>query len=415
MMRGAGVRRRLGALAGVLPLWLCVFGGAQDVELRARQDGLETSYSSSTAGVGNVHLTLFGRTFLWDNQAAQKVPPFLPHAELNYGVTDKVDITAGFNALSYVFQPGYAYLRLKATPQSNKNIRFLGVAGILEADHQMFNFFPSDGYRVQSEGFGPEGFLFGNGDFITSIKALAAVDLELIRVSSYLPLKLYFNAGFEGEFSSYIADDNAARARAAGAKAPDQSFDRIPLSAGVEFKTFATDFFVEGQAEPFLSNLMALSRSPMGWARYQVVGKTFDVSLWETPINLNLGARMKYANGLELMGGISWLLSRDVGPSLGPCNALYNACREGATDGFSPFYPQWKVFALLRYPLRFTQPSSELYRSFLLRRYQDRSQRVDLNRTLRADDDSAASDEQVRERRLEERRREADAQAVDLN
>lgn len=392
----------------------CVAALCQAQDKRSRQSGLEETFSSSTAGDGNLHLTLFGRTFLWDNNAAQKIPPFMPHGELNYGVTDYCDVTAGFNAVSYVLQPGYSYLRIKASPMGNKDIRFFGIAGIVEAQHQMFNFFPSDGYRVKSEGFGPEGFLFGNDALITSLKALVAADFELIRLSSYLPFKLYLNAGWEGEFSSYIADDNAARAKALNAPAPDQAFDKIPLSAGLELKTYATDFFLETEAQPFLSNLIALQHGLDGWARYQVVGKTFDVSLWETPIYLNIGARMKYGNGLELQGGLSWLLSSDLGPTLGACEPAHNSCHDGATDGFSPFYPQWKVFGLVQYPLHFLQPSSELYRSFLLHRYEDRSKRVDLDRTLDKTD-TTESDEQARRRRLEERRKEANAQAVDLN
>jgi hypothetical protein len=95
---------------------------------------------------------------------------------------------------------------------------------------------------------------------------------------------------------------------------------------------------------------------------------------------------------------------------------LLNPCLEGASDGYSPFYPQWKVFWLVRYPFWFTQPSSELYRSFLLKRYQDKRKKVNLDATLGAPViQSEELDATERKKKLEERRKEADGKAVDLN
>ncbi len=393
--------------------------GAEAQTKRSRQGGLWASQSSSTAGEGNLHLALHGRTFLWDNYAARKIPPMLPHAELNYGVTDWLDVTAGLNALSYVLQPGGAYLRAKATTPDNKSIRFLGAAVVGEARRSLLEFFPSNGYRVGSEGFGPEGFIFGNDDPVTSLRLTASLDLELIRISSWLPFKLYGNLGWEGEFSSLINEDNSARSRAEKREIAGQEFSKLPMSAGVELKTYASDFFVGGQQhraipEPFLRQVAGSFRG-REWTRIEMVGKRFDVHLLEMPAYANAGARMKRPNGLELFGGLSWLLSPDRGPRLGPCIAASNPCRDGATDGYGPFYPQWKVFWQLRHPLRFTQPSSELYRSFLLKRYQDKRKRVDLEATLEARESGDGDDSEARRRKLEERRKEADGKSVDLN
>lgn len=388
--------------------------GAEAQTKRSRQGGLWASQSSSTAGDGNLHLALHGRTFLWDNYAAQKVPPMLPHAELNYGVTDWLDVTAGLNALSYVLQPGGAYLRAKATTPDNKSIRFLGAAAVGEVRRSLLEFFPSNGYRVGAEGFGPEGFIFGNDDPVTSLRITGSLDLELIRISSWLPFKLYGNLGWEGELSSSVAEDNAARSRTEKREIADQDFTKLPMSAGVELKTYASDFFVEVEAEPFLRQVSGAFRG-REWTRIEMVGKRFDVHLLEMPAYANAGARMKRPNGLELFGGLSWLLSPDRGPRLGPCVAEGNPCRDGATDGYGPFYPQWKVFWQLRHPLRFTQPSSELYRSFLLRRYQDKRKRVDLEATLGAPQAEDGDDSEARRRKLEERRKEADEKSVDLN
>lgn len=402
---------------------LCA-GAAFGQTLRSRQDGLQTSLSSSTAGTGNLHLAIYGRTFLWDNAAAQKIPPLLPHAEMNYGLTDFLDLTGGINVLSYVLQPGYLYARAKLTTPDNKSLRFLGLSETAELRKSMIDYFPSNGFRVKNEGFGPEGFILGNDQTVTSWKFTTAADLELIRISSWLPFKLYGNLGWEGEFASYVNDDNAARVKAGKRKVaiPEQDFSTLPMSLGVELKTYSTDFFAEVEAQPFTAQILGKIRADLrgrdhgDWARFYLVGKTFDVHIAETPIYANAGAKLKYKNGLELQGGMSWLLSSDRGPELGPCTAVSNVCQEGATDGYSPFFPQWKVFWTVRYPLWFTQPSSELYRSFLLKRYTDKRKRVDLEETLsKPVNDAEQVDAAERKRRLEERRKEADGKAVDLN
>ena len=424
---GRGLVSARGTVFGWSCMLLILLAFVQSVDAqarRSRQDGLSTTISSSTAGEGNMHITLFGRTFLWDNAAAQKIPPILPHVEMNYGITDYFDLTAGLNALTYVFSPGYMYARAKLTTPDNKSIRFLGFGQTVEMKKTMLEYFPSNGFRVKTEGFGPEGFMLGNEETITTWKFVTSADLEFIRVSSYLPFKFYANLGWEGEFASAINDDNALRVKAGRGKVkiPKQDFSLIPMALGLELKTYTTDFFTELEAQPFTSQVMkqirsdALGESGGEWKRFQVVGKTFDVHFMEMPIYVNSGAKLKYKNGLELQGGLSWLLSSDRGPVLGPCDAIKNVCKEGATDGYSPFYPQWKVFWLMRYAFWFTQPSSELYRSFLLKRYQDKRKKVNLDETLGAPAVKAEElDASERRRRLEERRREADGKAVDLN
>ncbi len=414
----------LNRVIAMLCLVLAFAGLAGAQNLRSRQDGLSTTMSSSTAGAGNLHLALFGRTFLWDNAAAQKIPPLLPHVELNYGLTDFLDLTAGLDAMSYVLQPGYLYGRAKITTPDNKSLRLLGVSQTVEVKKMMLDFFPSNGFRVKTEGFGPEGFILGNGSTISTWKFMTSADLELIRISSWLPFKLYGNLGWEGEFASYINDDNAAKVKASRGKLKidEQDFSLVPMSIGLELKTFTTDFFTEIEAQPFLAQITHKIRADLrgddnaDYTRFRIAEKVFDVHYLETPLYVNSGAKLKYKNGLELQGGLSWLLSSDRGPQLGPCDDRRNKCISGASDGYSPFFPQWKVFWLVRYPLWFTQPSSELYRSFLLRRYQDKRKRVDLESTL---EKPAADAEQLdaaeRKRRLEERRKEADGKAVDLN
>jgi hypothetical protein len=318
------------------------------------------------------------------------------------------------------------YGRAKLTTPDNKSLRFFGFSETAEIKKVMMDYFPSNGFRVKTEGFGPEGFVLGNDQTITTYKFTTAADLELIRLSSWLPFKLYGNLGWEGEFASHVNDDNAARVKAsprgAKLKIPEQDFSVLPMSLGLELKTFTTDFFVELEAQPFTAQVMNKIRSDLygrdggNYERFQVAGKTFDVHVLETPFYVDAGAKLKYKNGLVLQGGMSWLLSAERGPRLGPCDAEINACRDGASDGYSPFFPQWKVFWAVRYPFWFTQPSSELYRSFLLKRYADKRKVVDLEATLgKPAADAEQMDSEQRKRRLEERRKEADGKAVDLN
>jgi hypothetical protein len=410
-------RRMLLALVAVL----CLVVMAIADKKRSRQDGLQASISSITAGEGNVHLTLFGRSFLWDNQAAQKIPPAMPHAELNYGVWDFADITVGFNPMAYSLQTGSFYLRTMVTTPDTKNLRLVGFGLQTELKRNLMKDFPSNGFRVSNEGFGPEGYVFGGTGLFQSAKLTLAADLEAIRISSWLPFKLYANAGLEFPIlGSAVEDDNARLAEEKAMEIATQSTAIVPLSLGLQFKTFNTDFFVEVETQPFMRHAQ---RFVLGWlqgeepnpnVRFDMIGKAFDVHVMESPSYFNTGARLKYAGGLELQGGFAWQLSSERGARLGPCTRLNN-CLDGASDGFSPFFPQWKVFGQIRYPLRFIQPSSELYRSFLLRRYQDNRKRLDVDQTLRTtQEETGLTEEERRLKRLMERRQEAHDNALDL-
>ncbi len=394
---------------------------------RLRHEGLFASQSSSTSGRGNLIVTAFGRSFLWDNNAAQKIPPTLPHLEINYGVTDYLDIMAGTGLVSYTLQPGEVYLRAKMTTPDNKMIRLFAFSQIVEVNKNLSNFFPSNGYRVQNEGFGPEGFIYGNSSFFNSYKFTTALDLELIRLSSYLPFKFYLNLGITGEWDSWIEKRNQKDALQGHYQARDQSFAKVPMSLGLELKTYDSDFFVEVSGEPFVGNVNSElqywfgSRKEGGWTRFQIgndngSAKNFDVHIFETPWYAHAGTRVKYENGLTLTGGFSWLLSTNRGAELGSCRPASNACRdEGVTDGFSPFYPQWKVFGQIEFPIMFTQPSSELYRSFMLKRYEEKRKVVDVDQTLKNTSATVESDLEKREKKLQERRKEADDQNIPLN
>jgi hypothetical protein len=412
-------RERL--LSFSLAMAMVISGLAWGQEKRSRQDGLQTSISSITAGENNFHMILFGRTFLWDNQAAQKIPPVLPHGELNYGLLDWLDITAGLNAMSYSLQPGSVYLRTKVTTPDTKILRLIGLGLQSEVKRNLTHSFPSNGFRVKNEGFGPEGYLYGGSGVFNSLRLTVAGDIEGIRLASWLPLKGYLNLGYEtGILGSAVEADNGRISKETGKKIATRDATTIPMSLGLQLKTYGSDFFIEIEGVPFYKQVENYTKAWLQgetanpYTRFNMVEKSFDVHLFETPWYVNTGSRLKYPGGLELMGGFSWLLSQDRGSRLGPCTHD-NTCLDGATDGFSPFYPQWKVFGQIRYPLNFTQPSSELYRSFLLRRYQDHRKRIDVESTLRnSQGDPGLNEEEKRLKRLMERRKEADEKAMDL-
>ncbi len=397
--------------------------GDEDGVRRVRHEGLHASQSSSTAGQGNLHMVGFGRSFLWDNNAATRIPPTLPNLEAIYGIYDFLDVAAGSRVLSYGLQPGSAYMRLKATTPNNKKLRLFGVGQSLEFSRNLMTFFPSNGYRIHNEGFGPEGFNFGSDALLTGFKAMTALDFEFINISSYLPFKLYVNMGWETGLGSWIADSNAQIAKKPNGRMGTDNFSKMPFSLGLEVKTYSTDFFVELEGDPFTVNMLPMLGKWVGlsegnpWQRFQVGNKSFDMHFVENPFYLHAGSRLKYGNGLTMLGGFSWLLSSERGADFGPCHIRDNPCQDrNVTDGYNPFYPQWKLFGGLQYPIRFTQPSSELYRSFLLKRYQSRRKIVDIEKAL---EDTRQDTEQIdgmeRRRILEERRKQAEESDVELN
>ncbi len=386
-------------------LWI-IGGNVFAFEKRDRWSGLNMVTSSSTMGKGNFFLSMHGNAFLWDNQAAEKLPTILPNLELGYGVLDYLHIVGGLEVRTT--KPSLAYLKFKITTPNTKSIRFFGVSQSIEMYRNLLDEFKSNGFRYKNEGFSPDKFIIGNDDYITFFRFITSMDVELIKWSAYLPFKFYFNIGFEGGLSSWMAQ-NVQAARDVyktinnGKEASEGStnFSKVPISFGVELKTQKTDFFIEVVSEPFLENIKKIiylgnEKKDLTLVRYNVVVsgkepllKILDIHLFEVPIYLSIGSKLKYSNGSTFQFGFSWLLSHDVGASLGPCNSE-NKCREGAEDGFSPFYPQWKLFGRINYPIRFKQSSAELYRAYILKKNKKSRKVLDINNRLKGLKDKEA-------------------------
>ncbi len=397
--------------------WIALHGIAPynlfSQEKRSRAAALYRTISATTAGEENLNLLLSARSFFWDNDAAQRPPFVLPDMAIAYGPWDWLDIGAGLQLLSYGAKPGHIRLEAKFAIPASHRLRFVNAAHLIALYRVLYSDFPSNGYRTGNEGFGPEGFMLGNESHFTYMKSISALDLDFLALANWLPMKIYFNLGLEWGNGSAIRDLN--RGLAATRKLPEgqDAFMKLPMAAALEWQTSFTDFFVEFSAEPFALNVLSMFQGTvtgsddLGWVRYRFGSKSFDVHLAETPAHISAGARMKYANGLTLLMGASWLTSAERGARLGPCHDIANPCRDAfATDGFSPFFAQWDVFLTASYPISFRQAPGEIYRSYLLKSMWSDKRPIDIEKELRKGDRATQDDredserlKQIRERR----------------
>jgi len=379
------------------------------IEKRGRWAGLYKSNSSSVMGKENLYISIYGRAYLWDNGGGQK-PTIIPHIELGYGFWDYFDVFGGLQVMTT--RPSLLFMKLKVTSPNNKNIRFIGLAQTFEIYSNLSKEFKSNGFRYGNEGFTSDHFKYGGSGFLASYKFMTTLDIEFIKISTWLPFKLYLNAGLELPVNSWMRAHKETATVAfrdqfysndtASDFAGTTNFAKLPVIIGLELKTHTTDFFVELESEIFYEHFKQLFGSAKGsekyWVRYNVilesgdVGflKIFDMHLMESPIYVNIGGNLKYANGLSLMGGFSWLLSRDYGGKLGGCDRE-NLCHGekilAPREGYSPFYPQWKLFGGIKYPFKFHQTSAELYRTYLLRKNRKSRKVIDIDSNIKSENE----------------------------
>jgi hypothetical protein len=80
------------------------------------------------------------------------------------------------------------------------------------------------------------------------------------------------------------------------------------------------------------------------------------------------------------------------------------------TDGFSPFYADWKLVGRMSYPLFYTMPNSEIIRKFLLLKNKGDRQVIDIDEMLDAPRKSgegkagAAAEKKAEEKKAEEKK-----------
>ncbi len=386
----------------VLSFATCLVSLSYSIEKRDRYSGLFHTSSSSVMGRNNLFLNIYGRTFLWDNNAASNVPTIIPNLELGYGLWDIFQLSGGMQIMTT--RPSLAFLKIKMTTPNNKNIRMLGFSQSFEVYKNLSKEFKSNGFRFENQGFTPDHFKHGGTGIVSYYKFVSALDFELIRLTTLLPLKFYLNLGYELPVEQWMdtrkkeAEENYEETYRLSSEQDEYKgstdFSKVPAMIGMELKTSSTDFFLELEGDFFRSHIEELFKGKKGsekfWVRYNVVLagdnlKVFDMHIMENPIFINVGGRLKYPNGLTLSGGFSWLLSRDYGGTFGGCSEK-NVCHgdpiPGARDGFSTFYPQWRLFGGLSYPLKFQQTSAELYRTYLLRKNRKNRKVIDIESNL---------------------------------
>ena len=352
---------------------------------RDRGDNLYQLVSANTMGKGNIWVEGQATGFIWDNDKKLRL---FPQLEVRYGIMDFIQFKMYSRVLSYGFKPGFVTGELKATLPNNKNIRFWGIGLALQYELGLLSDNKSSlgGYRIGATGFFPEGFSFQSG----STNIILANDFDFIALSSYLPFTLYLNTGYS------IANDSRF-----------SKYNQYIIRAGIDYKGVGVDFFLEYSLKTFSSFLNPFLSD-------MIPGPSNKFVVWgqENEMYITPGARIRYQGGLTLYGAASLLLSKNKGSEWihGDTKLLPQDERTlGATDGFTPFYVNWKVIASISYPIRYRQPSSEMYRSFLLQKNVKTKKKIDIDEKLdnekNREGDSESKEEQERLKKIEDRKK----------
>jgi hypothetical protein len=339
----------------------------------ASGEGLWFCENSDTHGKGNLWLNGFGRGFYWDNPTDSTGGGFplkiFPCGGADFGLLPFADVGMSSELLSYGFKiPGNLKLRTKFTLPNNDKLRLFGAAFSATYTYNFLKEYASLGYRNQGVGFYAEGVMYGG----SSLDLKLIGDVEFIRWKSYLPLKFYLNAGYRMPLDREYA-----------------YFDQYVFASGVEYRGLTTDFFLEYQMEVlhgFASPLTVHFTDGNG------NHKSFPHYFIENPMYLSPGVRIRYENGITLMaavpimklGGIK--LSREVGYPLEsiPGWKKIELQKEGKdwTDGFSPFYADWKLVGKISFPLFFRMTNAETIRKFLLMKNKKDRQVIDIDEMM---------------------------------
>ncbi len=375
----------------VLPLLLAglCFGA---ITKRERGDNLYQTISANTMGKGNLWLSAQLMGFIWDNSLTAKQGggqlKIFPSLEGRYGIFQFLQARFYSRLLSYGFQPGYVGAELKTTIPNNMAIRFLGLGLAVQYERGLLTEFSSiGGTRFGATGFSPEGLIYESG----STNFILAADFDFLALSSYTPLTLYANAGYA------LPNDGAY-----------SQLGQFLMRTGIEYKGIGADFFTEfwmnalnNFREPFLVENLPHPR------RYFV---HFSENAWF----ITAGARMRYESGLTTFANISLRPKALVSDPGAPIEAdrLGEAAvqsMENSTEvnaGFSPFYADWMLQGGIAYPIRYAQPSSEIYRGFLLKKNEKRKKVIDIDEKVKASGTNAEEEEsKKRLEQIEERKK----------
>lgn len=365
----------------------------QATNKRSRGEGLYQVQSANTIGHGNIWAEFTALGFIWDSGEKNELNPLaFPEISIEGGLFDKASIYLQSRLLSYGWKFDWISIGAKFTFFKNKNLNLHNLGAIVEYKHRFLKEFSSiGGYRIEGTGFSPEGFIVEKGSI--TIKAL--YDLDLIVKNSRLPFKVYGNLGARIHLNKDFLD-----------------YSQYLIDIGFSFSGTTADVFIEYSLNAFFNTNTDPKKFSYDWGWDR--NKTWEVAFTENPMYITLGGRIRYSKGAVLYGAVPLLLSYNQGSDItygGDSQKIKEDFPDenarGITDPFDPWYAKWKVILKLSYPIRYRQTSSELKRSFLLRKNRKVKKKIDIDERLNIleEEDKQKAEELDRQKRLEEIRK----------
>jgi len=393
----------------MLALSSCLLVAQENYKLGSGE-GLAFTDNAETHGMGNLWVFAYARGFYWDNpQGSSGGYPLkiFPSGGVELGLKDYLDVGFSSEVLSYGFKiPGNLRLKIKATLPDNKRLRLLNGALSIQYTRNLVKEYASFGYRNSVVGFYSEGLMMtGN---VYEFRLLG--DVELIQWKSFLPLKFYLNVGYRFTTGDQPYGSMAvAGGRRDSVRGPSPSnFDQVLLMTGLEYRGLTTDFFVEYTLEA-LNGFKSQQTIVFPFESKTV--KVFPYSFSENPSYITPGLRIKYSNGVTLMAAVPILLSREIGFELGSLTThekeKYQNDALPLTDGFSPFYANWKVMGKISIPIHFRVTNAEITRKFLLMKNRGSRQAIDIDEAIqKKENGKVRSEEEKMQDDIEKRKQE---------
>ncbi len=350
----------------------CAYGQATESIKLVSGNGLYWCEEAATRGKGNIIGSFYGRGFIWDDDSPFRL---FPSISGEYGILSWLDVSLSTEIITYMWSvPGEIRLKVKTAPPLENRLRLFNGALSLSYAHNFNKEFPSNGWRYVGDlGFSPEGLRYVGG----FIDIMTLGDAELIAWKSFLPLKVYLNAGFRIPTSTDL--DN---------------YWQMRLFTGVCYKGLITDFFLEYSLEALEGfkgyRVIEFKRSNIG-------DFSFPYYFSENPMYITPGFRMKYASGASITVALPILVSQEQGYTASSVRTgeieRTGAKEKGITDGFSPFYADWKLTARLDFPFRYTPVNAEIVRKFMLLKNRKGGGTIDIDEKLKSKSNTTENDE----------------------
>jgi hypothetical protein len=377
---------------------LCALLSAQSNQKRNRGESFYHLQNSNTPGHGNIWVNLTAIGHIWDDDpiildSLQKndkqkwvsnVRGF-PELKIQTGLFNIAEIDFESRPLSYGFKPGFISAGLKLTSPDNQDLRFHGFGLGFKYVYQFLESRPSLGGYT---GFMPEGF-FVKGN---NIEFRFLYELDVLARKSNIPIRVILNSGARIP----LRDDR-------------KDCVQFLADAGIIFSGYGFDFFLLYSLEAFRNFFDPIIIT-------QPDNKKIAVYFTENPMYLTPGGNLRYANGITLSVVVPLLLSVNQQSKMS-VNDLVELHRKtnkdlyieekslGIKDPFDPWFVKWKIAGTISFPLRFKLTSTELMRSFLMKKNKKEHKMFDFDKKIILPDDTYQDEDSKQsedKRRLEE-------------